>query len=92
MPEYVSSDKSKLGELFNDDSFIYWIKQDARLSYSMKKKWDGWLASDERNKHLFEKAKKIIEMPFKEVEQGCDSEELFRLKKTIKKTDKTKSG
>jgi hypothetical protein len=86
----VSSEQSELGELLNDDSFIYWLKQDERLSGSMKKKWDDWLSSDKRNSRLAERAKKIIELPFKEEVEDCDKEELLRLKEAIKK-DSTNS-
>lgn len=86
----MSSEQSKLGKLLNDDSFICWLKQDERLSGSMKKKWDDWLSSDKRNSRLAERAKKIIELPFKEEVEDCDKEELLRLKEAIKK-DSTNS-
>lgn len=82
----MSSEKFKLGDLLNDDSFIYWVRQDDRLSDSMKKKWDEWLSSDERNKLLLKKARKIIKMPFKVNKVDCDSDELNRLKDAIKES------
>lgn len=83
----MSNEKFNLGELLNDDSFISWVKQDNRLSESEKQKWDDWLSSDKKNNRILRRAKKIIDMPFKETQEDCDLSELQRLREEIKKTD-----
>lgn len=77
----MSYQKSNLGKLLNDDTFIYWMKKDDRLSESKKEEWDNWLSLDKRNQDLLRRAKKIIEMPFKEESKDFDTVELLRLKK-----------
>lgn len=77
-----------MSELLNDDSFIYWVNEDDRLSDSDKMKWDKWLSSAKENRHILNRAKKIINMPFNETDADVSvSEELRRLKEAIKKSD-----
>lgn len=75
----MSDQKYNLESLLNDDTFIYWMKGDERLSESEKKEWDHWLLLDKRNKELIKRAKKILDMPFKEEDYDFDPGELLRL-------------
>lgn len=81
----MSSGNSFLEHLLNDDSFISWVKRDENLNYSDQIKWDKWLHENPNRKKLVCQAKKILEMPFKEIPIDCNkSKELDRLLKKLK--------
>lgn len=59
-----------LAALLSDDSFFRWINNEA--SGKEKKKWQQWMEEKEEREKIVEKARKVANMPFREVEQSID--------------------
>lgn len=78
--------ESKLSLLLNDESFIRWLEGTA--SEKEKKGWDEWLKMDSKHHDIARKARKILTIPFHQIEPQDVTEALQRLQKTIREIDK----
>lgn len=80
----MTSQASLLIDLLNDDTFLKWIKCSETLPTSEKKRWDQWLEQSSQHKEMVQHAKKILDMPFREVTIDCTSSgELDRLLESL---------
>lgn len=78
----LTSAKKNLKELFNDESFVNWIRGEA--DPEMKNKWDRWFLKDQEHQEIVKRARKLLNLPFKNIDVNHHiPEELERLKKGI---------
>lgn len=84
----ATSHNSLLIDLLNNDTFVGWIRGGEHLSKSEKEEWDEWLQENQDHIKIVQHAKKILEMPFKEVKISCNSTgKLDRLLESLDKED-----
>lgn len=80
---------SMLIELLNDDTFVAWVKGENNITNVEREKWNAWLEENPYHVILIEQVNRILEMPFNEVEIGCESSgELERLLRVIEEEDR----
>ncbi|WP_234572589.1 hypothetical protein [Rhodohalobacter sp. 614A] len=80
---------SMLIELLNDDTFVAWVKGENNITNAEREKWNDWLEENPYHAILIEQVNRILEMPFNEVEIGCESSgELERLLRVIEEEDR----
>lgn len=83
----MKNQESLLGKLLNDESFIRWLEGNA--SHGGKEEWNRWLSKNPNHQVVIEKARKILNMPFKTIPVDiCLQQELNRLKKNISDSKK----
>lgn len=80
---------SMLIQLLNDDTFVAWVKGENNIPNAEREKWNAWLEENPYHAILIEQVNRILEMPFNEVEIGCESSgELERLLRVIEEEDR----
>ncbi|MDZ7690787.1 MAG: hypothetical protein U5K69_06575 [Balneolaceae bacterium] len=81
--------ENTLANLLNDESFLRWLRDDAKKSE--ENKWKEWLYSDPKRKAVIEKAKKINSMPFREWHNSTEKfQQLEKLKHALQETSNLK--